>query len=37
MPVSGDDAVRHFRAAGYQFLAIEAEHVAASETLPKHH
>lgn len=37
MPVSGDDAVRHFRATGYQFLAIEAEHAAASKTLPKHH
>ena len=37
MPVSGDDAVRHFRAAGYQFLAIEPEHAAAIETLPRHH
>ena len=37
MPVSGEDAVRHFGAAGYQFLPIEPEHVAAIETLPKHH
>jgi len=37
MPVSGDDAIRHFRAAGYQFLSIEPEHAAAIESLPKHH
>lgn len=37
MPVSGDDAIRHFRAAGYQFLAIEPEHASAIEALPKHH
>jgi PIN domain nuclease of toxin-antitoxin system len=37
MPISGDDAIRYFRAAGYQFLAIEPEHAAAIEALPKHH
>lgn len=37
MPVSGDDAIRHFRDAGYQFLAIEPEHAAAIEALPKYH
>ena len=37
MPVSGKDAIRYFRDAGYQFLAIEPEHAAAIETLPKHH
>ena len=37
MPVSGKDATRHFRDAGYQFLAIEPEHAAAIETLPRHH
>lgn len=37
MPVSGKDAIRYFRDAGYQFLAIEPEHAAAIETLPKYH
>lgn len=37
MPISGDDAIRHFRAAGYQFLTIEPEHASAIEALPKHH
>lgn len=37
MPVSGDDAVRYFRDAGYQFLAIEPEHATTIEALPKHH
>ena len=37
MPVSGKDAIRYFRDAGYQFLAIEPEHAAAIETLPRHH
>lgn len=37
MPVSGKDATRYFRDAGYQFLAIEPEHAAAIETLPRHH
>lgn len=37
MPISGEDALRHFRAAGYRFLPIEPEHAAAIETLPAHH
>lgn len=37
MPVSGTDAVHYFRAAGYRFLAVEPEHAAAVEDLPKHH
>ena len=37
MPISGDDAIRYFRAAGYPFLPIEPEHAAATETLPNHH
>lgn len=37
MPVSGAEAVGYFRAAGYQFLAIEPEHAAAVGTLPPHH
>lgn len=37
MPISGDDSVHYFRSAGYQFLAIEPEHAAAVENLPKHH
>ena len=37
MPVSGENAIRHFRDAGYRFLSIEPEHAAAIETLPRHH
>lgn len=34
MPVSGDDALRHFREAGYRFVAITPEHAAAVTALP---
>ena len=37
MPVSGRNALRYFRQAGYRFLVIEPEHAAAVETLPDHH
>lgn len=37
MPISGVEAIRHFRAAGYDFLPVEPEHAAAIETLPPHH
>lgn len=37
MPVSGEDSIRHFRSAGFEFLSIEPEHAAAVEGLPKHH
>lgn len=37
MPVSGQNALRYFRQAGYRFLAIEPDHAAAVETLPDHH
>ena len=37
MPVSGQDALRYFRDAGYRFLPVEAEHAAAVEELPMHH
>jgi PIN domain nuclease of toxin-antitoxin system len=37
MPISGEDALRYFRVAGYRFLPIEPEHAAAIETLPAHH
>jgi PIN domain nuclease of toxin-antitoxin system len=37
MPISGEDAIRYFRAAGYQFLIIEPDHAAAVESLPAHH
>ncbi len=37
MPVSGEDSILHFRAAGFKFLSIEPEHAAAVEDLPKHH
>lgn len=37
MPISGEGAITHFRAAGYQFLPVEPEHIAAIEGLPKHH
>ncbi len=37
MPVSGAQALGHFREAGYRLLPIEPEHAAAIETLPAHH
>lgn len=37
MPVSGQDALRYFRDAGYRLLPIEPEHAAAVEDLPAHH
>ena len=37
MPVSGQDALRYFRQAGYRFLVVEPEHAAAVETLRGHH
>ncbi|MDP2783996.1 MAG: type II toxin-antitoxin system VapC family toxin [Sulfurimicrobium sp.] len=37
MPLSGQDALRYFRQAGYRVLAIEPEHVVAVEGLPSHH
>jgi PIN domain nuclease of toxin-antitoxin system len=37
MPVSGCDALRYFRKAGYRILAIEPEHAVAVEELPAHH
>ncbi|MCF7978952.1 MAG: type II toxin-antitoxin system VapC family toxin [Chromatiaceae bacterium] len=37
MPVSSQEAIDYFRASGYRFLAIEAEHAAAVEALPAHH
>lgn len=37
MPVSAQAALQYFRQAGYQILAIEADHTVAVETLPLHH
>jgi len=37
MPVSGEEAVRYFRASGFGSLPVEPEHAAAIETLPPHH
>ncbi len=37
MPVSGQEALNYFRQAGYNILAIEAEHTVAVEELPMHH
>jgi PIN domain nuclease of toxin-antitoxin system len=37
MPVSGTLALAYFRLAGYQILAVEAEHVLAVADLPNHH
>lgn len=37
MPVSGENALRHFRASGYRFLPVAPEHAAAVEALPAHH
>jgi PIN domain nuclease of toxin-antitoxin system len=37
MPISGQEAIDFFRAAGYLFLPVEPEHAAAEESLPPHH
>lgn len=37
MPLSGEAAMAHFRAAGYRLLPIEPEHAARVEGLPAHH
>ncbi|WP_321785948.1 type II toxin-antitoxin system VapC family toxin [Paraburkholderia sp. J94] len=37
MLVSGKEALRYFRQAGYRVLSIEAEHAIAVEELPAHH
>lgn len=37
MPVSSQDALRHFEASGYRVLAIEAEHAVVVAHLPAHH
>jgi len=37
MPITSQDAVRYFHESGYRFLAVEAEHALAVETLPAHH
>jgi len=37
MPLSGDDALRHFTAAGYQFLPVSPLHAAAVKSLPRLH
>lgn len=37
MPVSGSQALMHFRESGYRLLPVEAEHAVAIETLPSHH
>lgn len=37
MPVSGSQALTFFRAAGYELLAIRAEHAAAVQVLPDLH
>ncbi len=37
IPVSGQDALRYFRASGYRFLPVDPEHAAAVEDLPTHH
>lgn len=37
MPVSGPQALMHFRESGYRLLPVEAEHAVAIETLPSHH
>ena len=37
MPISGTQALEHFRAAGYEMLAITAVHASAVDRLPAHH
>lgn len=37
MPISGEQALRWFREAGFRLLAIQPEHVVAVADLPLHH
>ncbi|MDH4449301.1 MAG: type II toxin-antitoxin system VapC family toxin [Rhodoferax sp.] len=37
MPVSGQESLQYFKAAGYRILSIEPEHVLAVEGLASHH
>ncbi len=37
MPVSSQQALDYFKQAGYEILAIEAEHTINTETLPNYH
>ena len=37
MPVSASDALGYFRAAGYELLAVTADHAVASAALPPLH
>ena len=37
MPISGTAALRFFRQAGYELLAVNADHAAAVESLPSLH
>lgn len=37
MPISGQEALKYFRSAGYQFLAVEPEHAAIVGDLENHH
>jgi PIN domain nuclease of toxin-antitoxin system len=37
MPISGETAIGHFRAAGYRLLSVSPEHAAAVEHLPNRH
>ncbi len=37
MPISGNDALRYFRASGYRLLPVAAEHACAVEALPAVH
>ena len=37
VPISGQDALGYFQAAGYRLLAVEAEHAVAVEALAQHH
>lgn len=37
MPVSGQESLQYFKAAGYRILSIEPEHVVAVEGLAAHH
>ncbi|TXF09828.1 type II toxin-antitoxin system VapC family toxin [Pelomicrobium methylotrophicum] len=37
MPISAQEALAYFKAAGYRFLPVDEEHAAAVEDLPHHH
>lgn len=37
MPINASDAIRYFHDAGYNTLAVHAEHITVAESLPTYH